>query len=204
MLNKLPDLYYNIARSPTDVTLVVGKNIWRRAEILGEYRNSLTLFDEYIVKNGEKPEDIAYEKYANPFYAWTILVANDIVNYYEQWPRSTQQLNEFVNDKYSNPGAIKHYVTTELKDSNGNIIVPAGKVVPSTYSVSYFDGTSTVTASPVTSVSYYTYEAELNAEKEKVQIIRPELIEEFVKAYYKVTTRGTRSNVAISRNEIRM
>ena len=162
------------------------------------------MFEEYIVQNGEKPEDIAYRAYRNPFYAWTILVANDIVNYYEQWPRSTQQLNEFVNDKYSNPGAIKHYVTTELKDANGNIIVPAGKVVPSTYSVSYFDGTSTVTASPVTSVSYYTYEAELNAEKEKVQIIRPELIEEFVKAYYKVTTRGNGSVVGISRDEITM
>ena len=95
-------------------------------------------------------------------------------------------------------------MTTELKDANGNVIVPAGKVVPSTYSVSYFDGTSTVTASPVTSVSYYTYEAELNAEKEKVQIIRPELIEEFVKAYYKVTTRGSGSAVAISRDEITM
>ena len=204
MLNQLPDVYYNISKSPTDVTLIIGKNIWRRAEILGEYRNSLSLFEEYIVQNGEKPEDIAYRAYRNPFYAWTILVANDIVNYYEQWPRSTQQLNEFVTDKYSNPGAIKHYVTTELKDSNGNIIVPAGKVVPSTYSVSYFDGTSTVTASPVTSVSYYTYEAELNAEKEKVQIIRPELIEQFVKAYYKVTTRGSGSVVGISRDEITM
>ena len=204
MLNQLPDLYYNISRSPTDVTLIQGKNIWRRAEILGEYRNSLSLFEEYLVANGEKPEDIAYRAYANPFYGWTILVANDIVNYYEQWPRSTQQLNEFVTDKYSNPGAIKHYVTTELKDTSGNIIVPAGKVVPSTYSVSYFDGTSTVTASPVTSVSYYTYEAELNAEKEKVQIIRPELIEEFVKAYYKITTRGTRGNIAVSKDEITM
>ena len=204
MLNQLPDLYYNIAKSPTDVTLIQGKNIWRRAEILGEYRNSLSLFEEYIVQNGEKPEDIAYRAYRNPFYAWTILIANDIVNYYEQWPRSTQQLNEFVTDKYSNPGAIKHYVTTELKDANGNVIVPAGKVVPSTYSVSYFDGTSTVTASPVTSVSYYTYEAELNAQKEKVQIIRPELIEQFVKAYYKVTTRGSGSVVGISRDEITM
>ena len=204
MLNQLPDVYYNISKSPTDVTLIIGKNIWRRAEILGEYRNSLSLFEEYIVQNGEKPEDIAYRAYRNPFYAWTILVANDIVNYYEQWPRSTQQLNEFVTDKYSNPGAIKHYVTTELKDTSGNIIVPAGKVVPSTYSVSYFDGTSTVTASPVTSVSNYTYEAELNAKKEKVQIIRPELIEEFVKAYYKVTTRGNGSVVGISRDEITM
>ena len=204
MLNQLPDVYYNISKSPTDVTLIIGKNIWRRAVILGEYRNSLSLFEEYIVQNGEKPEDIAYRAYRNPFYAWTILVANDIVNYYEQWPRSTQQLNEFVTDKYSNPGAIKHYVTTELKDTSGNIIVPAGKVVPSTYSVSYFDGTSTVTASPVTSVSNYTYEAELNAEKEKVQIIRPELIEEFVKAYYKVTTRGNGSVVGISRDEITM
>ena len=204
MLNQLPDVYYNISKSPTDVTLLIGKNLWRRAEILGEYRNSLSLFEEYIVQNGEKPEDIAYRAYRNPFYGWTILVANDIVNYYEQWPRSTQQLNEFVTDKYSNPGAIKHYVTTELKDNNGNMIVPAGKVVPSTYSVSYFDGTSTVTASPVTSVSNYTYETELNAEKEKVQIIRPELIEEFVKAYYKVSTRGNYANVAISREDITM
>ena len=95
-------------------------------------------------------------------------------------------------------------MTTELKDANGNVIVPAGKVVPSTYSVSYFDGTSTVTASPVTSVSYYTYEAELNAQKEKVQIIRPELIEPFVKAYFKITNRGGTSSVAISRDEITM
>ena len=99
------------------LTVIQGKNIWRRAEILGEYRNSLSLFEEYLVANGEKPEDIAYRAYANPFYGWTILVANDIVNYYEQWPRSTQQLNEFVNDKYSNPGAIKHYVTCLLYTS---------------------------------------------------------------------------------------
>ena len=63
MLNQLPDVYYNISRSPTDVTLIIGKNIWRRAEILGEYRNSLSLFEEYIVQNGEKPEDIAYRAY---------------------------------------------------------------------------------------------------------------------------------------------
>jgi hypothetical protein len=204
MLRSLPDLAYNISKSATDVTLIYGKNLWRRAEILSEFKSKLALFDEYIVKDGEKPEDIAYRIYNNGFYGWTILIANDITNYYEQWPRSAQQLEDYVTSKYDNPAAIKQYETNELKDSNGNVIVPAGKVVPSTYSISYYDGTSTVTATPVSSVSNYTYEANLNAKKEKIQLIRPEYIEEFVAAYEKILRKSGGITVGVSRDGITM
>ena len=53
LLKNLPDLFYNIARSPVDVHLLHAKNLWQRSEVLPEYVNSITLFDEYIVKNGE-------------------------------------------------------------------------------------------------------------------------------------------------------
>ena len=115
MLNSLPNLYYNIRNSPTDPKVLVGKNLWRRAELLREYKSSMTIFNEYIIKEGEKPEDIAIKFYKNPFYNWTILVINDITNFYEQWPKSTRQLNEYVYAKYDNPMATKHYVTTEVK-----------------------------------------------------------------------------------------
>lgn len=204
MLSQLPDLYYNTSKSPLDQRLLLAKNLWRRGEILKEYKSSLTLFNEYLVQNGEKPEDIALEKYDNPFYNWTILIINDITNYHEQWPRSTMQLQEYVNAKYDNPEATKQHITTEVKDANNNIIVPAGKVVPSTFQIAYWNGSVTVTANPVYPQTYYQYEEELNAKKEKIQIVQPRYIEDFVENYYKIITRGASTSLGFDASAISM
>ena len=174
---------YNFGASAVDPQFLVTKNIWRRAEVLREYKSSLAMFDEYVVANGERPEDIALKLYKNPFYNWTLLVINDITNYHDQWPRSTQQLQEYASSKYENPQATKDYITYEVKKGN-DIIVPAGKVVPSTFQVTYYDGITTITANPVASRSYYQYEEQLNAEKERIQLVKPEFIEDFVENYY--------------------
>ncbi len=204
MLSQLPDLYYNTSKSPLDQKLLLAKNLWRRGEILKEYKSSLTLFNEYLIQNGEKPEDIALEKYDNPFYNWTILIINDITNYHEQWPRSTMQLQEYVNAKYDNPEATKQHITTEVKDANNNIIVPAGKVVPSTFQIAYWNGSVTVTANPVYPQTYYQYEEELNAKKEKIQIVQPRYIEDFVENYYKIITRGASTSLGFDASAISM
>jgi len=204
MLGLLPDVFYNTNASPVDPKWIVAKNLWKRAELLEQYKSSLSLFDEYIVKPGETPELIAFSYYNNPFYGWTILIANDITNFHDQWPRTSIQLDEYVNEKYENPGATKHYVTTELRDANDNLIVPAGKVVPSTFSVSYYDGQSTITATPVQSVSYYTYESELNEEKSKIQLLRPEIIEDFVTVYEKILNNAGNTQFGLSSYEVSM
>ena len=203
LFNTLPNLYYNIQTSPTDVKLLATKNLWRRSEIVKEFKNSLTLFNEYIINNGEKPEIIANRLYKNPFYTWTLFVANDIVNYYEQWPRSSRQLAEYVTAKYDNPQATKHYVTTEVKQGN-NIIVPAGKVVPQNYSISYYNGSTTVTANPTVSITNYQYEEQLNSEKEKIQVIKPTLIKQFVSAYQRRVNKGGRITVGNTAYDLQM
>ena len=190
MLNGLPDLMYNFSPNQLDAKFILAKNIWKRGEILKEFKTSISLFDEYIVKNGERPEDISTQLYKNPFYNWTILIINDITDYYSQWPRSVRQLQEFVDNKYSQPMGTKYYVTTEVKDDDGNIICPAGKIVPQTFQVAYYNGSTTVTANPTVSVSNYQYEEQLNEKKEKIQIVRPTVIEEFVNVYYQLLTKG--------------
>ena len=190
MLNGLPDLMYNFSPNQLDAKFILAKNIWKRGEILKEFKTSISLFDEYIVKNGERPEDISTQLYKNPFYNWTILIINDITDYYSQWPRSVKQLQEFVDNKYSQPMGTKYYVTTEVTDDDGNIICPAGKIVPQTFQVAYYNGSTTVTANPTVSVSNYQYEEQLNAKKEKIQVVRPTVIEEFVNVYYQLLTKG--------------
>lgn len=194
---------YNFGASAVDPQFLVTKNIWRRAEILREYKSSLAMFDEYVVSNGERPEDIALKLYKNPFYNWTLLVINDITNYHDQWPRSTQQLQEYAAAKYDNPSATKDYVTYEVKKGN-DIIVPAGKIVPSTFQVTYYDGITTITANPVASRSYYQYEEQLNAEKERIQLVKPEFIEDFVENYYMRLAYKGKLEVGVTPSEINM
>tara|TARA_B000000609_G_scaffold156017_1_gene147910 strand:+ start:1115 stop:1729 length:615 start_codon:yes stop_codon:yes gene_type:complete len=203
MLKGLPNLMYNFGASAVDPQFLVTKNIWRRAEVLREYKSSLAMFDEYVVANGERPEDIALKLYKNPFYNWTLLVINDITNYHDQWPRSTQQLQEYASSKYENPQATKDYITYEVKKGN-DIIVPAGKVVPSTFQVTYYDGITTITANPVVSRSYYQYEEQLNTEKERIQLVKPEFIEDFVENYYMRLAYKGKLEVGVTPSEINM
>ena len=204
MLRGLPELLYNFSSKPLDPDFLFVKNIWRRAEILTEYKSQVTIFNEITVQDGERPEDVATAFYNNPFYNWTVLVANDVVDVYSQWPRSITQLQDFINQKYDNPQATKHHVTTEVKDAKNNVIVEAGKVVASNYQISYYNGSTTVTATPVVSVSNEQFEFEENAKKARIQIIKPQLIEDFVENYYSILSKGRIDNVGASASDINM
>tara|TARA_B100000212_G_scaffold214611_1_gene162237 strand:- start:33 stop:647 length:615 start_codon:yes stop_codon:yes gene_type:complete len=204
MIKNLPNLLYNIGSKSLDPDFLYVKNIWRRAEILTEFKAQISLFDEENVQDGERPEDVATRLYRNPFYNWTIFVINDITDYYAQWPRSVTQLQDFITQKYSNPQATKHHVTTEVKDAENNIIVPAGKVVPSNFQVSYYNGSTTVTANPVVSVTNAMYETELNSKKQNIQVVKPNLIEDFVAEYNSLLLKGRITRVAGSTSDINM
>ena len=73
------------------------------------------IFDTYDVRNGEKPEDIAYKWFGDAQLHWVILMTNDVTDRYYQWPMNDAQFEEFIADKYSNPDAVHHYEVT--KDS---------------------------------------------------------------------------------------
>ena len=204
MLRGLPELLYNISSKPLDPDFLFVRNIWRRAEVLTEFKSQVTIFNEITVRDGERPEDIATAFYNNPFYNWTVLIANDVVDVYSQWPRSITQLQDFINQKYDNPQATKHHVTTEVKDAKNNIIVEAGKVVASNYQISYYNGSTTVTATPVVSVSNEQFEFEENAKKAQIQIIKPQIIEDFVENYYAILLKGKVDRVGASATDINM
>ena len=203
MLRGLPDLLYNFGSSAVDPQFLVTKNLWRRASLLPEFSASVMMFDEYIVENGEKPEDIAFNLYGNPFYNWVLLVVNDITNFHEQWPKSSSQLQEYCSNKYVNPEGTKDYITREVKMGN-DIIVPAGKIVPSTFQVVYYNGSNIVTANPVVPRTFYQFEEEENSKKERIQLVKPEFIEDFVENYERRLTRGRAVELGISPADISM
>ena len=90
-------------------------DILRRVKLRSGLRSSSFLFDKYDVKDGEKPEDVAFKWFGDAEYHWVILMTNNITDRYYQWPLSQPQFQEHIADKYGagNEDAVHHYEKTQ-------------------------------------------------------------------------------------------
>ena len=155
LFKRMPDVAYNYSNSITDPEFFIVKNIWRRNEVLDKYLTSLTLFDTYVIQDGETPESISYNYYGDVFLVGLSSLSMRRVTTTETGPMDAGTLKEYVYNKYPNPDATSHYETTKVVDALDRTIIEAGKQVPSNFSITYFDGTASagVTVNPVKTVS---------------------------------------------------
>lgn len=124
-VNRFPN-----AKSNDEVT--IAKNIFKRTKIREDLASVFSVFEYYTIGDNERPEQIAEKIYGNPEYDWIIIIANNIIDVYEQWPLSQAQLNEYLLKKYGSEQALEeihHYETLELKDSYNRVVLPQGLIV---------------------------------------------------------------------------
>jgi len=90
-------------------------DILRRVKIRSNIQLGTFMFDNYDVKDGEKPEDVAFKWFGDAEYHWVILMTNNITDRYYQWPLSAPQFAEHLTDKYGagNEDAVHHYEKTQ-------------------------------------------------------------------------------------------
>jgi len=90
-------------------------DILRRVKLRSGVRSGSFLFDNYDVKDGERPEDIAFKWFGDPEYHWVILMTNNITDWYYQWPLTQPQFQEYLKDKYGagSEDAVHHYEITQ-------------------------------------------------------------------------------------------
>ena len=89
-------------------------DILRRVKTRSSIKCSVNIFDNYDVRNGERPEDIAFKWFGDAELHWVILMTNNVTDRYYGWPLNDVQFAEFLTDKYGagNEDAIHHYEVT--------------------------------------------------------------------------------------------
>ena len=160
-----PQIFYD---SKGDRKYTVLTNLLSRVKLIDDAKKNIVDFDYYDVKDGETPEMIAHKYYDDVNLHWTIMVVNEVIDYYEDWPMSVQKFEEFVKNKYDNPQAIHHY---EISQTSGDTTVKIDV------------GMNTTDYPSAVAVSNYQYEDSLQEKKRSIRLIQPRYIKEFVKEF---------------------
>tara|TARA_B100000989_G_scaffold140529_1_gene104550 strand:+ start:252 stop:776 length:525 start_codon:yes stop_codon:yes gene_type:complete len=158
----IPKIYYD-SKANNKYDLLT--NLMTRVKLRTDIKDDIFDYDYYDVIDGETPEIIAHKYYDNPELHWTILIANDIVDYYRDWPMTTQRFEEYVKDKYENPQDVHHY---EISQTSGD--------TTKTINV----GLNNTDYESASVISNYIYEQRLQDEKRQIRLIGQRFIKQFV------------------------
>ena len=163
--NKFPLFVYD-GRGDGELSVVT--NLLTRIAVRARVRANTLLYDTYDVREGETPESIAFKLYGSTEYHWVVLLVNNITDRYHQWPLTTPQFLDFVNEKYDDPNALHHY---EIPQTSGDTSI---KINIGT------DNTDNPTASIVTNMEF---EEDRQDNIRQIRLLDPDYLEQITEEF---------------------
>jgi hypothetical protein len=187
---ELPNLEYQSflsSRKGSDDYLLV-KNIFRRVKLRDDLQNVFTIFNKYEIQEGARPDTVAEELYGSSQYDWVVLIGANIINVRNEWPLSNGDIYRYSEQLYGNDlNAVHHYETIEVKDSRGRLILPAGKIVDSFFTIPN-PNIPVQTLNPVVGISNYEYEVRKNNKKRDIYVLKPSYLQQVINDTRKAMT----------------
>ena len=204
---ELPDIAYQspLLHKNSSRDYIIIKNIFRRSKLFDYLKGNVSLFNKFIIGEGDRPDTIAEEIYGDSSLDYVIILVAGITNIHNQWPLQDFQVCEYTLNKYGSETAMNeehHYETYEIKDNLGRQILPPNLIVDEEFKI---DGTSSKfntkyniiselgnrqlddkdeftvktdnIAFPVTN---FQYEIELNEKRRKIDVLKPSYVNTFV------------------------
>ena len=180
---QLPDFEYvnrtDDGKLISDYTKV--KNLFMRGKLREDIFQDTTTFEKYSIEGDDRPDNVAEKFYGTASYDWIVLLSNNIINIYEEWPLPQAGWDAYLLEKYNNDydtlyNGVHHYESNEVKNSKGVVIFPGGVRVGAAQSVSYFDQAANeqTTVNPVSkAITNYEYENRINDDKRNIFLLKP-------------------------------
>ena len=129
-----PNILYQSPLSHKDSSgdFIAVKNIFRRTKLKDYLQGSVSVFNKYIIEDGERPDTISELLYGSSRYDFVVVLTAGITNINHQWPIQDFQVYDVALAKYGSEtkmNEVHHYETFEIKDSQGRQILPPNLIV---------------------------------------------------------------------------
>jgi len=179
----MPNYFRNFPKVRHSHKAVV--DITRRVRFSDTLGSNPYAFLPYTVKEGESADQVAFYYYGDVSYEWLVLMANNVIDPYYDWPLKQEDLEAFISDKYrslaeadegqtlndrqvvewtqnqTTTNNIAHYIDTDDEEV---------RISPESFTLD-----ENIVASDWRPVRYYEYEFERNEDKRHIFLIRNDL-----------------------------
>jgi hypothetical protein len=183
--NNFPKLAY----TRDGVTNLATDLLTRIATIKGNIDDA-SLYYKYSIQEGDTPEMIASKYYNDPELHWIVLVFNDIIDPFYDWPMHYQQLIDYITNKYGSianaQSTIDHYekIIESIDNYSGEITKNVYVIDEETYNnlptgsvtKSFANGITVTVNTDKASVTQFDNENIINESKRVINLVRKELI----------------------------
>lgn len=88
------------------------QNISLYADVIDQVKNDITLYQDYHVLPGERPDQVSMKLYDRPDFYWTFFLVNDELREFG-WPLSNQEAFELAKKRYHNTVITTRTVLTD-------------------------------------------------------------------------------------------
>ena len=178
--SQLPDFEY-VSRLPdakiSDYIQV--KNLFKKGKLREDIFQSVAIFEKYQIKGDDRPDNVAFDFYADSNLDWLVLACNNVINIQSEWPLRQTDFDRYMLEKYGDYDTLfngaHHYETTEIKDGNGIVVMPAGLRTDSTFAFSYTDSRSDALfnlSNIAKAVTNYEYESQIEDDKRNIFLLK--------------------------------
>lgn len=132
----------------------------------------------YTIKDGERPDTIAWDYYGSSSYEWIVKIPNDILDVYYDWPLDGYNFNKFLLSRYGQihelHGIVHHYkYVGKPGETAEEIARKSWTITPETWQYSAPD--EKVGWEPV---SVFDWEYEKNESKRKIKLLAKKYVKQ--------------------------
>jgi len=141
--NELPNIAYQspLSHKNSSADYIVVKNLFRRTKLADYIRNAASVFDKFIIGEGDRPDTVAEALYGDARLDYVVVLVAGITNINHQWPLQDYQVYDYALSKYGDEATmsqIRHYETFEIRDEQNRQILPPNLIVDANFKI---DGT---------------------------------------------------------------
>ena len=172
-----PKINYDVKKNNSPLLLT---DITKRYKIRDILQQKAAIYYNYTVRDGDRPDLIAFKYYGDETLDWLIFLCNNMMDPYYDWPLDYRKFTAYMKSLYGSVDVAKSTVFEYRKILNEQSTLIDGTVVPKRTVVIDLNTYNSLSTSVREEIDAYQYYEELNDGKREIKLLDERFVPDII------------------------
>ena len=157
------------------------EEVFSRYKIKELVKRRKSIYYDYVVKDSDRPDIIAYKYYDDETLDWVLFLINDIIDPYYDWPLTQEGFNAYMKSLYGSVSTSQTTVYEYRKILRAQSVRNDGTVIPKRTVVVDLNTYNSLVATDREIIYAYDYYLEQNDAKRRIKILDKRFVSQLIR-----------------------